>query len=101
MIIVEADSEREAIVSRCNGEIHSIRAFTAPENKAVQREEWPMILIPVKLLAKDGDRGAGDIIARTIGPIGGDAFKKWYKALFGKDCGCGHRQEILNQRWPL
>lgn len=66
-----------------------------------------MLLLPIKLLAKRGDRGAGDIIARTIGPIGGDAFKKWYKTLFGKDCGCGGsgnprgRQEFYNDRWPL
>ena len=45
--------------------------------------------------------GAGDIIARTIGPIGGDAFKKWYKTIFNRDCGCGKRQETLNARWPL
>lgn len=64
-------------------------------------EAWPMVLLPLKLLAKPNDRGAGDIIARTIGPIGGEAFKKWYKTLFGRDCGCGNRQESLNARWPL
>jgi len=60
-----------------------------------------MVLLPLKLLAKPEDKGAGDIIARVIGPIGGDAFKVWYKKLFGVDCGCGNRQDILNQRWPL
>lgn len=65
------------------------------------KQEWPVVLLPLKLLARQGDRGAGDIIARTIGPIGGDAFKAWYKTLFGRDCGCGNRQEILNVRWPL
>jgi hypothetical protein len=65
------------------------------------KSAWPVVLLPFKLMAKEGDRGAGDIIARVIGPIGGDIFKKWYKTLFGKDCGCGHRQEVLNQRWPL
>ena len=63
--------------------------------------EWPPILVPLKRSAKEGDRGAGDIIARVIGPIGGDVFKKWYKTIFGTDCGCGNRQEVLNQRWPL
>lgn len=62
---------------------------------------WPMVLLPLKVLAKPDDRGAGDIIARVIGPIGGDAFKAWYKTLFGRNCGCGHRQEVLNLRWPL
>ena len=67
----------------------------------LEHRSWPMALISLKLLAKEGDRGAGDIIARMIGPIGGDAFKKWYRAIFGKSCGCGARQEILNARWPL
>lgn len=62
---------------------------------------WPGVLLPLKLLAKEGDRGAGDIIARVIGPIGGNAFKAWYKITFGKNCGCGNRQEALNARWPL
>ena len=57
--------------------------------------------MPLKLVAIHSDRGAGDIIARVIGPIGGTAFKKWYKTLFGKDCGCGTRQEKLNARWPI
>jgi hypothetical protein len=64
-------------------------------------EPWPVALLPLKLLAKAGDRGAGDVIARVIGPIGGDSFKNWYKKIFGKGCGCGARQEALNTRWPL
>lgn len=64
-------------------------------------EPWPPLLLQLKRFAKEGDRGAGDIIARTIGPIGGEAFKRWYKLMFGKDCGCGRRQDALNQRWPL
>ncbi len=75
--------------------------LTVPPPIVIKAEPWPAALIPLKALAKRGDRGAGDIIARVIGPIGGFAFKKWYKLLFGKDCGCGKRQEILNQRWPL
>jgi len=69
--------------------------------KPVKPEPWPLVLGPLKLLAKEGDRGAGDIIARVIGPIGGEAFKKWYRQLFGADCGCGKRQEFLNLKWPL
>lgn len=62
--------------------------------------EWPLILRPFKLMAKEGDRGLGDIIARTIGPIGGDAYKKWYKTIYGKSCGCSERQETLNWEYP-
>lgn len=65
------------------------------------KKKWPVALAPLKLLAQEGDCGAGDIIARVIGPIGGNAFKKWYKTIFGKGCGCGARQETLNARWPL
>lgn len=55
----------------------------------------------LKLMAKEGDHGIGDIIQRVIGPIGGDAFKKWYKRIFGKDCGCSERQEEWNLSYPL
>src|SRR6266446_2864708 len=40
---------------------------------------WPTYLLPFKLLAKQGDRGLGDVVARTIGPVGGDLFIEWYK----------------------
>ena len=63
--------------------------------------EWPFFLSTFKLLAKPGDRGLGDIIARTIGPVGGDAFKTWYKEKFGQDCGCRDRQIHLNRTYPL
>lgn len=62
---------------------------------------WPVYLQPMKLLAQQGDRGLGDIIARTIGPVGGDAFKEWYLKTFGQDCGCRNRQLHLNRLYPL
>ncbi len=62
---------------------------------------WPSVLLPMKLLAKPEDKGLGDIIERTIGPMGGDAFKKWYKIIFGRECGCNARREDWNVRWPL
>lgn len=64
--------------------------------------EWPLILRPMKLLAKSTDRGLGDIIERTIGPIGGEAYKQWYEKIFGKPCKkCDKRQNNLNIRFPL
>lgn len=106
MIFVDAESKDEAIEKRCEGQVHSVGVLnTSPIatriRTEVKPEPWPLVLIPLKALAKEGDRGSGDIIARTVGPIGGEAFKKWYKLLFGKDCGCGNRQEALNRRWPL
>ena len=65
------------------------------------KHKWPLILQPMKLLAQPGDKGLGDILARKIGPIGGDAFKAWYKATFGKSCGCDPRQESWNKKYPL
>lgn len=66
-----------------------------------KQPEWPVLLRPMKLLAQPGDRGLGDIIAREIGPLGGDAFKAWYKTIFGKSCGCDTRQENWNTLYPL
>lgn len=103
MILIEAESKEEAIVNRCNGEVHSVaevKMFSGPKFET-KSEPWPVLLLPLKAIAKEGDTGAGDIIARTIGPIGGEAFKVWYKKIFGKDCGCGGRQDYLNKRWPL
>lgn len=62
---------------------------------------WPAYLLPLKLLKQEEDRGLGDIVARTIGPVGGDAFKDWYREKFGQDCGCRDRQIHLNRLYPL
>ncbi len=63
--------------------------------------DWPLLLRPMKLLAQPSDTGLGDIVERTIGPVGGDAYKLWYKATFGKPCGCTKRKDNLNERYPL
>jgi hypothetical protein len=67
---------------------------------AVPRASWPLGVALVALLAREGDRGIGDTVARVIGPIGGDAFKAWYRRATGHDCGCGERQEALNATYP-
>jgi hypothetical protein len=63
--------------------------------------EWPIFLKPFLLMAKPEDRGLGDILARAIGPMGGDAFKKWHREFTGHDCKCELRQEGLNLQFPL
>lgn len=63
--------------------------------------EWPLILQPMKLMAQPGDKGLGDIIARTVGPIGGDAYKNWFQRTFARGCGCKERQDQLNARYPI
>jgi hypothetical protein len=74
--------------------------FQPPVSPLLPRP-WPLILQPIKLLSQPEDTGLGDIIARTIGPIGGDAYKKWYLRVFGKSCGCDQRQETWNALYPL
>lgn len=64
-------------------------------------KEWPFLARPLKLLAKEGDLGLGDVVARVIGPVGGDAFKEWFKKIFGRECRCADRQAWLNRRFPL
>lgn len=55
----------------------------------------------LKVMARDGDKGLGDIVARVIGPIGSDVFKRWFHKLFGRSCGCQERQEEWNIQYPL
>lgn len=69
------------------------------ENQYADLRNWPLILRPMRLLAKDGDKGLGDIVARTIPK--GDAFKKWFKEHFGFDCGCDQRTAWLNSHYPI
>lgn len=68
-------------------------------------EKWPrnpfgMFARGFKLLRTPADTGIGDTIARLVGPIGGDAYKQWFKDTFGKSCGCTERQQDLNERFP-
>lgn len=78
--------------------------FTDPPtflSRGLPSPAWPLLLRPFKLLAQDGDRGLGDIIYRTIGPANSDAFKTWYRGVFGRNCGCDERQNALNEEFPL
>lgn len=67
----------------------------------VPKAEWPLWALEVAKRAQPGDTGVGDIIARTVGPIGGDLFKSWFQTIFSKSCGCTERQESLNLQYPL
>jgi hypothetical protein len=57
---------------------------------------WPPWALVIKVLRAEPDMGVGDTVARIIGPIGGDAFKTWYKATFGVACNCATRQAEWN-----
>ncbi len=67
----------------------------------IPREDWPIWAKALAMLAKPEDKGIGDIVARTIGAENSEAFKKWFKATTGKDCGCTGRQRRLNIEYPL
>ncbi len=67
----------------------------------IPRDQWPQWAELLAKVARPGEKGIGDVIASTIGPIGGDIFKKWYEKITGHPCGCSERQESLNQLYPL
>ncbi len=67
----------------------------------IPRKEWPMWAKALAMIAKAEDKGIGDVVARTIGAENSEAFKKWFKATTGKDCGCTGRQRRWNIEYPL
>jgi hypothetical protein len=69
------------------------------QNQYVDRKNWPLILRSMRLKAQPGDRGLGDIVARTV-PKGAE-FKAWFKKYLAIDCGCDQRQDWLNSHYPL
>ncbi len=67
----------------------------------IPRKDWPLWTKALAMIAKPEDKGVGDIVARTIGAENSEAFKKWFKATTGKDCGCTGRQRRWNIEYPL
>jgi hypothetical protein len=72
-----------------------------PKRSSIPPDKWPLWAKALKLLAKPEDKGIGDVVARMIGDEKSEAFKKWYKLTFGKDCGCPGRQSGWNHKYPL
>jgi hypothetical protein len=64
-------------------------------------DDWPLLIRPLKLLARPGDVGLGDIVQHVIGDENSEAFQKWYKEFLNYECGCKARKEYLNRRYPL
>ncbi len=69
--------------------------------QSIPRKDWPLWAKALAMLAKPEDNGIGDVVARTIGDENSEAFKKWFKATTGKDCGCTGRHRRLNIEYPL
>jgi hypothetical protein len=49
---------------------------------------------------RPGETGVGDTLERIIAAKGGDFFKKAYKKLMGRSCGCGDAKARLNREFP-
>ncbi len=80
-----------------------IKKFS-PQLKPIQpipRKDWPLWAKALAMIAKPEDKGIGDVVARTIGAENSEAFKKWFKATTGKDCGCTGRHRRWNTEYPL
>lgn len=78
--------------------------FTDPvsyASRGAPSPNWPILLQPFRLLAKEGDKGLGDIVHRMIGDANSDKYKAWHMRIFGKPCGCSERQNSLNEEFPL
>jgi hypothetical protein len=69
--------------------------------KPIAPAEWPLWAQSLAVFAKRGDAGLGDVVARIIGPIGGDAYKEWHLKIFQRPCGCTEKQGDLNAKYPL
>ncbi len=67
----------------------------------IPRKDWPLWAKALAMIATPEDKGIGDVVARTIGAENSEAFKKWFKATTGKDCGCTGRHARLNRDYPL
>ena len=65
------------------------------------RAEWPLAAKMLAALARPGDQGLGDIVARLAQLAGAQSLAEWYKYLTGRDCGCSARQSRLNTMFPL
>ncbi len=104
---VEADNALGAIESRKAGEGIAIaeqtswRAMSVGRPVSILPAEWPMWAKALSQFATPDDKGIGDVVARTIGAENSEAFRKWYKATTGKDCGCTGRQRRWNIEYPL
>jgi hypothetical protein len=102
--IVTASSPQEALRKFKAGEMSCIgtKEVGEPENQSAPYDQWPMWAKALKQLSRHEDKGLGDVVERVVGPVGGDAYKLWYKTTFGEDCvGCNKRKGNLNVRFPL
>jgi hypothetical protein len=89
------------MATRADLERHIAYVRTNSVPQTITRDQWPTWAKAIAQFAKPEDKGIGDVVARTIGNENSEAFKKWFKATTGKDCGCTGRQRRWNLEYPL
>jgi hypothetical protein len=72
-----------------------------PQIQPLPRAEWPRLARWLARLATPADAGLGDVFQRWAAKLGGERYKRTYRALMGEECGCADRQRRLNERFPL
>ncbi len=82
----------------------SLRGVTAPSSPQTKRAvPSPLLPLAARIISKMAiptDAGVGDTLARLIGSAGGEPYKRWFRKITGRDCGCTNRQAWLNARFP-
>ena len=78
-----------------------IQKTVPPQISPVPCDKWPLWARGLKRLARQEDKGIGDVVARTIGEEKSAAFKVFHKKITGRDCGCTGRQAKWNKLYPL
>ena len=73
----------------------------APGLQPIPFDRWPMHYQKLLELAHPEDTGIGDIVDRQLARLGGHEFKKWFKLITGRDCGCDARKQKLNALYPI
>jgi hypothetical protein len=94
------DEIARLILAACGVEAPKTPA-PAPRVPSVPFEQWPLAFQLLAKAARPKDTGLGDVIERVVGPIGGLAFKLWFKRITARDCGCTARKQKLNAQYPL
>jgi hypothetical protein len=61
---------------------------------------WPIWARVVSQFRNPEDVGVGDTVYWLIGPERSEAYSRWHKKTFGRECKCPQRRQKLNRRYP-
>ena len=71
-----------------------------PSPSPIPFDQWPRRILWLYKRRHEADTGIGDTLARILAAKGADVFKRAFRAITGKDCGCADRQKRLNALYP-